>query len=150
MEPSPLIVAGCVFPTPDTEMQREWLTALHGAARVVSAEIVGEVEPVAVGRNFCRVTLRTADGEMLTVMLNPAIRTVGAVDGDRPFAANACFASVPGSEVFAANGFTVADPLELSAGLSERNVSSLGNTEAAQVRYHRPDRVGDVIFNWFD
>lgn len=149
MEPS-LIVAGCVFPTPDPEMQRHWLAAVHTAARGDSAEVVGAVEPVMVGRSFARVVLRGSGGDSTTVMLNPAIRLVGAVSGDQSFIANAEYVTVAGAEIFLANGFAVADPLDLAASLSDRHLLSLKDEEAEQVRYHRPDRVGDVVFNWFD
>lgn len=83
-------------------------------------------------------------------MLNPAIRLVGAVGGDHSSIATAEFVTVAGAEIFLANGFAVANPLDLAAPLSDRHLLSLKNNEAEQVRYHQPDRVGDVVFNWFD
>ena len=131
-------------------MQRRWLAAVHTAARGSSAEVIGAVAPVTVGRSFARVLVRGSGGDSTTVMLNPAIRLVGAVSGDPSLVATAEFVTVAGVEVFLANGFAVADPLDLSASLTEGDLLLLKDEEAEQVRYHGPDRVGDVVFNWFD
>lgn len=83
-------------------------------------------------------------------MLNPAIRTVGAVRGDRPLVANAEFVAVVSPASFVHSGFHVAREELLGSVLSEQHLAALGQAEASHVRYHQPTRVGDVIFNWFD
>ena len=70
--------------------------------------------------------------------------------GHHPFPANATYVEVPGPERFSAAGFRTLSPAELDAPLRERHLDGLEETEAMQIRYHRPGRVGDVLFNWFD
>jgi hypothetical protein len=60
------------------------------------------------------------------------------------------FAAVPGSGVFSERGFRVAGPAELNEPLSERHLHALTADERRDVAYHRPPRLGDLFFNWFD
>jgi hypothetical protein len=44
----------------------------------------------------------------------------------------------------------VAGPEELERPLTDGQTIGLTDTERGDVVYHRPARVDDVIFNWFD
>lgn len=147
---SDLIDPDCVFPATDSSLARAWATAIHAVARSWNARVAGEVEPVTVGQSFYRVVLESTEGAATTLMMNPSGRLVAAVSGDRPFAANTGFVAVPHPNIFVSAGFAVADVDVLAAELSQRDLVHLSDHDAAQVRYHNPGRVGDVIFNWFD
>ena len=70
--------------------------------------------------------------------------------GDERFPADASYTTVRWPEVFTRNGLRIADPLAMEQPWSETDLARLSDEEAAQVRYHRPRRVGDILFNWFD
>jgi hypothetical protein len=38
----------------------------------------------------------------------------------------------------------------MEASLTDDQVAALGPAEREDIAYHRPTRVADVIFNWFD
>lgn len=57
---------------------------------------------------------------------------------------------MPSPDVFTGADFRVADPAELEQLLTDDHVAGLTDAERKDVAYHRPPRVGDVIFNWFD
>jgi hypothetical protein len=60
------------------------------------------------------------------------------------------FREVPFPDVFTLAGFRVADPAELEQPLTDSHVAGLSAAERTDIAYHRPARVGDVIFNWYD
>lgn len=47
-------------------------------------------------------------------------------------------------------GFRIADPTELEQPLTDNHIAGLPEAERKDIAYHRPPRVGDVVFNWFD
>jgi hypothetical protein len=148
--PVNLLVAGCLFPEDDSDLTRAWTSTAHQVARTVGARVVGSIEGVTVGRSFVRAVIVLPTGESQTLMLNPATRSVAAVAGVQRIVAGAEFVAVPGTEAFVAAGFGVPSPSELSRPLRPRDLVDLDRRDVRQVRHHRPDRVGDVLFNWFD
>ena len=136
-------------PTPPRKWARRWLTAVYDVARTSGWHIVGEISHLTVGRSFYSIAIST-DDDQLTVMLNPASLVVAAVAGHHPFPANATYVEVLGPERFSAAGFRKLSPAEPDAPLREPHLDGFEETEAMQIRYHRPGRVGDVLFNWFD
>jgi hypothetical protein len=46
--------------------------------------------------------------------------------------------------------FCIISKQEACAGIAHELVSQLGEDELAQMRYWRPQRLGDVIFNYWD
>lgn len=144
-----LIRPGVVFPEPDDDAARGWLSAVYEVARMWGESVVGDLHGLATARNFYSVPI-SFEGATVTLLFNPAARLVAAVEGDRPHPPNAVFTSVPGSDVFIHAGLRVAHASTLEAPLHESTLDSLRTDEAAQVRYHRPQRLGDLLFNWFD
>ncbi len=41
-------------------------------------------------------------------------------------------------------------PSELNVALTAEHLRELAEDERRDVAYHRPDRIGDLLFNWFD
>lgn len=138
-----------VFPAPAPDTARTWLTVVHEVARVSGGRVIGEVAEPGVGRSFYSVPMALGE-ETVTLLMNPAGRLVACVRGDRPFPANASYLDVPGCGSFEAAGFIPARASAMEAPLRGLDLAGLNEHEAQQVRYHRPDRVGDVVFNWFD
>lgn len=140
---------GMVSPAPDDAVARHWMTAVHQVARESRLRVAGVRAEPRVGRSFYAVALAD-DGGVCTLLLNPASRTVACVTGDHPFPANAVYVDVPGGETFVEAGFEVLQSGALEQPLADEHLGGLSAEQATQVRYHRPTRVGDVIFNWFD
>lgn len=144
------VLPGVVFPDDDDEAAREWLTAVHYVARRHGGRVLGVMCPPRVDRNFYDVCVHLPAAEPVTLLLNTAARLVAAVEGDRPFAPNAQYTDVPSLEAFETLGLQVASPADMAAPWTEHGLQRLTQSEAEQVGYHRPARVGDVLFNWFD
>ncbi|MFC7259402.1 hypothetical protein [Streptomyces lutosisoli] len=51
---------------------------------------------------------------------------------------------------FGTVGYRVLHARDLSAPMTEVDLSELAKAELAQVRYWRPEVVGDLLFNWWD
>lgn len=84
-------------------------------------------------------------------MLNAAANLVAcAHDDESPTVGPLAFCKVPHLEIFVAEGFQVVSVDLMTSGLRTDDVAALGADEQAEITYHRPDRVGDVLFNWFD
>lgn len=85
-----------------------------------------------------------------TLVIDSAACLVACWVGDRPFALNSEYTDVPAAEVFAECGLAVARPKDMQRLLTDAALRHLSPDEAEQARHHRPDRVGDVLFTWFD
>lgn len=140
---------GVIFPAAAPDLARLWMTTVHEMARLLGSAVVGELERPCVDRSFYRVSLMHND-ETNTLMLNPAARVVACVEGERPFPANAKYSPVRHPECFTRVGLAVAAPSAMERSWNEADLTDLTDEEAEQVRYHRPQRIGDLIFNWFD
>lgn len=122
---------------------------VHDVARLSGGRVTGRLEGPAVGRSYYSVLLSIA-GESITLLMNPAARLVACVHGERPVAAGATFMEVPEPGTFDRAGWMVGSPSDMEMSVSDRDLSALDADEVEQIRYHRPDRIGDVLFNWFD
>ncbi len=146
----PLLQRGVVFPEAlSEEAQASYLTTVFAVARLLDLRVAGDLRQVSVGRSYCSVPVTAAD-ERVTFLLNPAGSAVACVLGDDPLPPNARFVEVLGADLFSAAGFLPLPVATLEEALANHHLDDLSEEEAAQVRYHRPQRVGEVLFNWFD
>lgn len=83
-------------------------------------------------------------------MLNLSVGLVAAADDRDPQGLVAAFGDVPRPDVFVLFGFDVTRPSDLEAPWTDDHIAGLTEAERKDVAYHRPPRVGDIIFNWFD
>lgn len=118
-------------------------------ARLSGAHVAGTAEPPGVDRSFYSVPVVGGEGTT-TLMLNTGALLVACVRGDRPFPATAEYTTVGHPEVFIRIGLLIADPVAMERPWSETDLELLTDDEVTQVRYHRPRRIGDIVFNWFD
>ena len=124
----------------DAAARALWLAAVHQVSRAV-----GAVAEPAVGRNYYRAVV----GDGTVVLLNAAAMVVGAAGrGSDEMALR--FVDVPGGEVFERYGFSVLGAAEAERAVDARELAALGADERRDVDYHGAQRVGDVLFNWFD
>jgi len=112
--------------------------------------VTGPVVPPGPGRNYYMIPARLSDGSLLRLVLNVTARLVAAVDDDDPHAVAAPFRDVPRPDLFALAGLRAAAPVDMEAALTDDQIADLYPAERRDIAYHRPARVGDVIFNWFD
>jgi hypothetical protein len=140
-------VAGAV----DENMARLWLGAVHASLRTVGGSVTGSVRPPGPGWNYYRVRVEDAQGAVVRILLNAAVGIVAASsDEGVPDLGPLRFVEVPGPDSYQQGAFTVADAVTLSAALRPEHLRDLTDPQRADVEYHRPDSVGDLLFNWFD
>lgn len=60
------------------------------------------------------------------------------------------FAEVPRGEIYRRAGLRVATAAELEQPIEDRHLRVLTDDERQDIAYHRPGRLGDLLFNWFD
>jgi hypothetical protein len=145
--------AGVSRPWLDDTSGREWLGAVHRALRAEAppGRVLGEVREPGPGWNYYSVRIRTGHDLPHLLLLNAAARLVAcASEEDSRTFGPLHFREVPGPEVFAAAGFHVASRGDLETQLRPEHIAALGPDEQSDIGYHRPDTVGDVLFNWFD
>jgi hypothetical protein len=145
-----LLQPGVTKPHVDHNARASWLAAVHEAMRSVGGAVVAAAEELAVGRNYYRVGVETRDGVAEVILFNAAALLVAAAEAADPQEIAMTFVAVPGSKVFSDRGFQVASPAQLDEPLSERHLHTLTADERRDVAYHRPPRLGDLLFNWFD
>lgn len=144
-----MLVAGVTTAHGDTTLARTWLAAVHHVARETGGHILGVVEPPTVGRNHYRVRV-VIDGGRLRLLLNAGASLVAAAEDADPHALAPAFRAVPRPDLFTMVGLHVAAPAELEQPLTEAQLTHLNARERQDIAYHRPARIGDALFNWFD
>jgi hypothetical protein len=145
-----LLRAGVTKPCLDPIMRSTWLAAAHESMRIGSGAVTAAVEEPTVGRNYYRLGARLRCGTPVALLLNAAAGVVAAGTPGEPHSVSVLFADVPHGEVFSRAGFRVAAPADLDRPLAEEHLRSLAADERREIAYHRPDRLGDLLFNWFD
>ena len=154
MSPAPpdhrsMRVAGAITARADPGVARIWLTAVHQAVRAAGGRVLGPVEPPTVGRNHYRVRAEV-DGQRLRLLLNAAAALVAAADDTDPDTLTPAFRAVPRPDLFTVAGLHVAAPAGLEEPLTDAHLTQLDASERQDIAYHRPERVGDALYNWFD
>lgn len=143
---------GVSRPLLNEPIRRAWLGAAHRALRATRPPglVLGEDREPGAGWNYYSVLINDG-GHRRRLLLNAAARLVAcAHDDGSPAVGPLRFCEVPIPEVFAAEGFQVASVELMTSDLRPEYVAALSSDEQADVAYHRPHRVGDVLFNWFD
>ncbi len=122
--------------------------AVHTAGRTSRYRVSGDPEGPQPGptRNFYSVELRGED--VVELRLNVPMRVVAAVRGIGRIDAPYC--EVPGAASFELAGFVVGTPDELNASVVDEHLVGLSRADLADVKYHQPQTVGQILFNWFD
>lgn len=141
----------------DPELPMCDLKRFFSCCREAAHELGGRVlrtghESEGVAASFAKVTLEIPAGE-LAVLLNRHFPVVGfaapLADGEAaPFQFKDCEEL---ADVFRKSGeYDVATQDDLERSFHESDWSQLLPAEIAQVRYWRPRRIGDVVFNFWD
>jgi hypothetical protein len=152
MQPLPKGVTG--FDAPDDGVSvKRFTTACQAAARQAHARVnllraaYEEVTP-----NFHEALVALQDGKQaVRVLCNAhfpiiAFASPATHDGD----AHLRFLDCPELADLLSNEFTILSSEEACAGVLPAAVARLGEDELEQMRYWNPQRIGDVIFNYWD
>ncbi|MEQ7008521.1 hypothetical protein ABN028_20315 [Actinopolymorpha sp. B17G11] len=143
---TPEAVTGAI----DDDMARAWLSAVHASLRSLGGAIAGPVRPPGPGWNYYRVRVEPK-GQVVRILLNAAVGLVAASSDDGvPENGPLEFGEVPAPGSYRQAGLAVADADVLRAPLRPEHVERLSDLQRADVRYHQPESVGDLLFNWFD
>lgn len=137
----------------DQEAARRWVAAVHAwlLEQGPPARLVSGLELPAAGSNYASVEVITADRRLLRLVFNGAADLVAASDdeGEAPLA-ELDFTEVPHSHVFTSAGYRVLRVRELCAQIPPPALEQLPKPLRREIRYHGAERVGDLVFNWFD
>jgi hypothetical protein len=145
-----IVQSGVTRPHLDPVAGASWLAVVYESMRTVGGTVTTAVENPTVGRNYYRVGVELQNGSQLTIVFNAAAALVAATERHDPHTVTATFANVPGSHLFRRAGLQVATAEELNRPVNEKHLSCLADDERRDVAYHRPSRLGDLLFNWFD
>jgi len=152
MQPLPKGVTG--FDAPDDGVPVEGFTAsCHTAARQVTGrvhQVKGAYEQVIPNFHEAFMTLRDRP-EMIRVLCNAhypiaAFATPPAYEGD----ARLEFVDCPELAEALRGEFSIITRRDACAGVTDALIAQLGDDELEQLRYWRPQRIGDLIFNYWD
>lgn len=133
------------------KVARRWLGAVHASLRSVGGVVTGSVRPPGPGWNYYRVRVEDARGTGVRILLNAAVGLVAAcADRGAAEVGPLRFVDVLGPDLYLQAGFTVAGAEDLNSLLRPEHLTGLTVAQRDDVRYHRPEAVGDLLFNWFD
>lgn len=150
MGTDPFLTAGVATGQHDPAVAARWAAAVYQATRETGGRVNGPIMEPAAGRNHYAVRIQLGDGVRLRLMLNATIGLVAAADDTDPHTLVAEFRDVPRPDVFGLAGFQVATADDMQEELTDQQAADLAEGELKDVAYHRPPRIGDVVFNWFD
>ena len=141
--------AGAQGPHRQAELRR-FRTACFEAARRTGAR-VDSLDLPGVVRSFEAASITSPTGSV--VALHHTDRPIVAFTGTPPVAGRPVsdfMDSPPYADVFKAYGFQVLTPAVLNTPVAALDLTELTPIEPTDLRYWRPDVLGDVLFNWWD
>jgi hypothetical protein len=137
----------------DEDLRRRWLGGVHRALHEDrrGGRVLGDVKPPGPGWNYYIVRVQYGGGDPLRILLNAAAGFVAASrDRGVPLVGPLDFCDVPHDHAFRSAGFDVASADALSTPLAPEHTALLTEPQHRDIQYHRPARIGDLLFNWFD
>lgn len=126
------------------------VTALAHLAARLSGGRVGAVSGPGVTPNFYSAEIITVDQVVLVIVnqVHPLVAVAGRITVGAMVFRNGSDQLKQAVEL--TPPFRLLSTLELNRPLIGSDLADLADPERAQVRYWQPERVGDVIFNYWD
>jgi hypothetical protein len=127
---------------------KSFARACHAAARAESGS-VERFEPAGIARNYHRVILRLRD-DAIAVLCNAHVPWIAFAEASDDVALRFREATALASRIKDALPCEVVSLSSLEALPDAELLANLGAVEREQIRYWRPQRLGDIIFNFWD
>jgi len=116
----------------------------------MEGQVLGEARQPDPGRNFYSVHVQTRDDGPMTLLLHAGGRLVAATDAVDSSNPVGRFRDVPRPDLFELAGLRPLEATDLERPLTNDHTAALHPAEQRDIAYHKPPRIGDVIFNRFD
>ena len=143
-----LLRPGCTLDVRDEELEALWVALVHQAVRQAGGRVLGPVTRPQMAQSYYAIRTLSADGVEIRILLHAMGRLVAAAQCDSSGYVLA-FLPAPEGHLFTMAGLRVAAPEELDAPF-EADVTSWPKHERNDIKHHKPERIGDVLFNCFD
>jgi hypothetical protein len=142
-------ITGFDFPNELCDL-RAFRTCCHVAARTAGARLL-EIKEPSIGCNYALARFVFSDSAVVA-LLNEVYPVLAFANCPLEWEVLFAYVDSPNlAEVFATYGqYTVVSSEELNCALTLDMCKDLSPSELKRVRYFRPQRVGDVIFNYWD
>ena len=136
----------------DDDLAKRWRAAVHDYVRALRDASVDRTSFHAPGPGWNYYSVRVEIGETaIRLLLNAATRLVAASRDDGVARIGPLeFVDLEAPESFRSAGFVVPTAEDLLKPLVSADLLHLSPAERRSIEYFRPDRVGDIVFNWFD
>jgi hypothetical protein len=141
---------GASIPAPPGTDFRAFKALCHEAARRLGGTVL-IVELDRTARNFHYAALSFRD-RTVAILCNAHFPVVGFARPRQGDSIALSFIDVPelAEVVEELGGYGLLSAAELNARPDDESLSGLAATEIEQVRYWDPERIGDIIFNYWD
>ena len=127
---------------------KSFARACHAAARVVSGS-VERFEAAGIARNYHRAILRQRDAA-IAVLCNAHFPWVAFAEASEDLPLRFLADTALASRIKEAMPCEVMSLSSLEAHPEAELLANLGDVEREQIRYWRPQRIGEIIFNFWD
>jgi hypothetical protein len=146
----PAGASGFVDSQPGTGGTREFLAACHAAARQTGATVAA-TQQAAVTPDFDAVLL-AYEHENVAALRHTLLSLVAfvRVPGDHIAPPLEFTDRFPLAQILSAVGYQVLPAAELRQPLTSADLSDLSAHEHEQIRYWKPQTVGELLFNYWD
>jgi hypothetical protein len=152
MQPLPKGITGFDAPNYGVSV-KQFTSACHAAARQAKGlveqvqQAYGQVTP-----NFHEAVVTILDGSKKVRVLCNAYYPIVAFASPSTFEGDSKLQFIDCQELAVSLGseFRIFGASEATAAISPDAITNLGATELQQMRYWRPERIGEVIFNHWD
>lgn len=138
-------------PLPETDF-REVVARCHAAARSLSAKVLASIAaPQRPPANFGVVTLGLP-GRTINVFVNAIYPIVGFAHSPGAKDSNVTFVDEPELAAMLQNAgaWQILPKVMLDCPVTQDSLAQLGPGERHEIRYWKPRRIGDIVFNLWD
>ena len=134
--------------TPPVVDPASFVGACHAASRAESGR-VERFEPAGVTRNYHRAILRMRHGA-IAILCNAHFPIIAFAEASDDLPLRFVEAEALASRIEEVMACEVAGRSTLEAHPDVESLANLGAVERKQIKYWRPGRLGEIIFNFWD
>ena len=134
--------------TPAAVDPASFIGACHAAARAESGR-VERFEPAGAARNYHRAIFRMRPGDV-AVLCNAHVAIIALAEAGDELPLRFLEADSLASRIAEGMPCEIASRSTLEAHPDAESLANLGSVELDQIKYWRPRRVGEILFNEWD